>query len=82
LPSSSFGIAFGGAGVVAELHHRALLANDEAALVGFFDPDRERAAAGSREWDVPASASLAELLTVRGVDAVFVLSPGHVLELS
>ncbi len=66
--------------MVAELHHRALLANDEAALVGFFDPDRELAAARSRQWDVPAYADLAELLTVPGVDAVFVLSPGHTHE--
>jgi predicted dehydrogenase len=56
------------------------LANDEAALVGFFDPDRELAAARSRQWDVPAYADLAELLTVSGVDAVFVLSPGHTHE--
>jgi predicted dehydrogenase len=80
LPSSSFGVAFAGAGVVAELHHRALIANGEARLVGFFDPDRNLAATRSREWDVPSYADLGELVNAPEADAVFVLSPSQTHE--
>jgi predicted dehydrogenase len=77
LPSSSFGVAFAGAGVVAELHHRALVANGEAKLVGLFDPDHKLAAGRSGQWGVPAYPDLDELVNSPGVDAVFVLSPSH-----
>ena len=73
-------MAFAGAGVVAELHHRALVANGEARLVGLFDPDHNLAAARSREWDVPSYADLSELVNAPGTDAVFVLSPSQTHE--
>jgi predicted dehydrogenase len=73
-------VVFAGAGVVAELHHRALVANGEARLVGLFDPDRNLAAARSREWDVPSYPDLSKLVDAPDADAVFVLSPSHTHE--
>jgi predicted dehydrogenase len=73
-------VAFAGAGVVADLHYRALVANGDARLVGLFDPDREVAAARSREWGAPSYPNLGELINSPQVDAVFVLSPNHTHE--
>jgi predicted dehydrogenase len=73
-------VAFAGAGVVADLHHRALVANGEATLVGLFDPDQRVAATRSDEWGVRTYPDLSELVDAPDVDAVFVLSPGHTHE--
>ena len=73
-------MAFAGAGVVADLHYRALVANGEARLVGLYDPDRGVAAARSREWGAPSYSNLGELINSPQVDAVFVLSPNHTHE--
>ena len=73
------GIAFVGAGLVAELHARAVGACDRARFIGAYDaePDRAKALAarhGGRDY-----RSLKELIGDAAVDAVHVLTPpeGH-----
>lgn len=74
------GIAFVGAGLVAELHARAVGACARARFIGAYDPEPGRAKAltarhGGREF-----RSLKELVGDADVDAVHVLTPpeGHV----
>ena len=69
------GVAFAGAGLVAELHARAVTACAQARLIGAYDPEPGRAKAltarhGGREY-----RSLKELVGDAGVDAVHVLTP-------
>jgi predicted dehydrogenase len=68
-------VAIVGCGMVSELHHRALGALPELALVGVHDVDpllrRQRAAA----WGVQAYETLERLLEDDGIDAVLVLTP-------
>lgn len=69
------GVAFAGAGLVAELHARAVTACTQARLIGAYDPEPGRAKAltarhGGREY-----RSLKELVGDAGVDAVHVLTP-------
>lgn len=70
MSSQPLGVAFVGAGAVAELHHQALTGLESASLRGFYDPASERP-----EWNVRAYGSYAELLGDPGVEAVFILSP-------
>ena len=74
------GIAFVGAGLVAELHARAVAACDRARFIGAYDAEPGRAKAligrhGGRDY-----RSLKELVGDPSVDAVHVLTPpeGHV----
>lgn len=71
----TFGIAFAGAGMVAELHMRALDALPQARLVGLFDPDRELAARRAESWSCRDYESLDALLADPAADGVFVLAP-------
>ena len=74
------GIAFVGAGLVAELHARAVAACERARFTGAYDAEPGRAKAltgrhGGRDY-----RSLKELVGDPSVDAVHVLTPpeGHV----
>lgn len=69
------GIAFIGAGAVAELHHLALQSCPGARLTGIYRRDRQACARRAEEWGVAAYGSIDELLGDPAVDAVFVLSP-------
>jgi len=74
------GVAFIGAGLVAHMHARAVLACDGARLVGAFDEDASRARALTKQYGGRAYRQLADLLTDPNVEAVHVLTPpaGHV----
>lgn len=69
------GIAFAGAGIVAEMHGRGVLANANAALIGAFDPNAERAEAITRKFGGRVFSSLEDLLADPLVSAVHVLTP-------
>ena len=69
------GIAFVGAGMVSEVHQRALSAVAGASLVGVHDPDRARREKRAADWGVSVYADLDEVFQDDAVDAVYVLSP-------
>jgi predicted dehydrogenase len=69
------GIAFAGAGIVAEMHGRGVSANQSATLAGVYDPDTNKAAAIAAKFGGRVFSSLDELLADSSVDAVDVLTP-------
>lgn len=69
------GVAFIGAGAVAEMHYQALQSCQAARLTGIYRRDRVECERRAREWGVTAYQSIDELLADPMVDAVFVLSP-------
>ena len=71
----SIGVAFVGAGIVAEMHGRGVAAHPRARLAGVFDPKRSRTAAITRKFGGRVFRSLEELLDDPSVEAVHSLSP-------
>jgi predicted dehydrogenase len=69
------GIAFAGAGIVAEMHGRGVAANGNATLIGAFDPDAVKAEAITKKFGGCVFPSLQDLLADPRVDAVHVLTP-------
>src|ERR1700722_2427319 len=69
------GIAFAGAGIVAEMHGRGVAANGDARLIGAYDPDAVRAEAITKKFGGCVFASLQDLLADPRVEAVHVLTP-------
>ncbi len=77
------GIAFLGAGIVAELHARAVLERSDASLRGVFDPDRGKVDQLVGRRGGRAYQSVAEALADESVQLVCVLTPPRThLELS
>jgi len=66
-------LGFVGAGMVAELHHQAIVNRHAFDLVGFVEPDDRLAGQRRRDWHVDRYADLDHLLAA--VDAVLVLTP-------
>lgn len=66
-------VGFVGAGMVAELHHQAIIKRHALDLVGFVETDDELATVRSRDWQVDRYPDLDALLAA--VDAVLVLTP-------
>lgn len=66
-------VGFLGAGMVAELHHQAIVERHALDLVGFVEPDDALATRRSRDWQVDRYPDLDALLSA--VDAVLVLTP-------
>jgi predicted dehydrogenase len=69
------GVAFIGAGVVAEMHGRGLAATSGARLIGVFDPMAARAKKITAKFGGRFYGSLDELLGEKDVQAVHVLTP-------
>ncbi len=69
------GIAFIGAGTVAEMHGRGIQANSNARFVGAYDLDRKKAEAIAAKFGGRVFDSLAQLLAEPNLDAVHVLTP-------
>lgn len=66
-------VGFVGTGMVAELHHQAIMTRHALQLVGFVETDDRRAGERSRQWQVACYPDLDALLN--DVDAVLVLTP-------
>lgn len=73
--NEQIGIAFVGAGLVAELHGQAVAACPRARFVGAFDSRPNRAKALSARYGGHAFRSFAELIDDPSVDAVHILTP-------
>jgi predicted dehydrogenase len=71
---SRVGVAFVGAGIVAEMHGRGVTASTSARFVGVYDPDAGKAAALASRFGGRNYASLGELLADREVRGVHVLT--------
>lgn len=69
------GVAFIGAGTVAEMHGRGVAAVPKARLVGVYDRDAAKANALAARFGGRVFESLEQLLADRNVDAVHVLTP-------
>ena len=69
-----------GAGIVSEMHGRAVVATPDAELIGVYDPKIERAKALAKKFGGQVFPSLDDALSHAGVKAVHVLTPpeGHV----
>ena len=74
---SQIGIAFAGAGIVAEMHGRGVAVNPNATLIGAYDPDTVKAEAIAKKFGGRVFSSLKDLLADPLVDAVHVLTPVH-----
>lgn len=71
------GVAFIGAGIVAEMHGRGVAANSRAELIGVYDPDRSRSAALTKKFGGNVFETFEHLLSDSRVDAVHVLNPSR-----
>ena len=69
------GVAFIGAGTVAEMHGRGVMAVPGARLAGIYDLDAAKASAIASRFGGRVFDSLDDLLSDRSVDAVHVLTP-------
>jgi predicted dehydrogenase len=69
------GVCFAGAGMVAELHHRAALEGGHIAVAGIVEPRADLAQQRAKEWGTTAYPSLDAALADDAVQAVFVLTP-------
>jgi predicted dehydrogenase len=72
---SKVGVAFVGAGIVAEMHGRGVSASTSARFVGVYDPDADKAAVLARRFGGRHYASLKELLADPDVRGVHILTP-------
>lgn len=68
------GVAFVGAGLVAELHQQALERDGRGYLVGIFDMDEGRARDCAHRWGTKSYKNYEALLRDERVEAVFVLT--------
>jgi predicted dehydrogenase len=68
-------VCFVGAGMVAELHHRAALEDGNITVAGIVEPRAGLARQRAKEWDATAYPSLDAALADDAVQAVFVLTP-------
>jgi predicted dehydrogenase len=75
LSSREIGVAFVGAGVVAEMHGRGLAATSGARLIGVYDPNTTRANKLAHKFGGRRFENLDELLADEQVEAVQVLTP-------
>lgn len=66
---------FAGAGMVAELHHRAARLGGHVTVAGVVEPRTDLARQRAEEWDTTRYPSLAAALEDETVQAVFVLTP-------
>lgn len=73
--SPPLGVCFAGAGMVAELHHRAALEGGHIAIAGIVEPRADLARQRAKEWGTTAHPSLDAALADDAVQAVFVLTP-------
>ena len=71
------GIAFIGAGTVAEMHGRGLAAAANGTLIGAYDVERSKAEAITAKFGGRVFDSMEKLLADPDVDAVHVLTPVH-----
>jgi len=69
------GVAFIGAGIVAEMHGRGLAATPGARLIGVYDPKNSRAKAISARFGGRTYKKLEDVLSDQQVEAVHVLTP-------
>jgi predicted dehydrogenase len=67
-------VAFVGAGMVAELHARAIQLGGHLQLAGIVDVDGRTAQRRSEQWSCPVYASYEDVLADEQVDAVLVLT--------
>jgi len=72
---NNIGIAFAGAGIVAEMHGRGVAANANATLIGAYDPEIAKAQAVTKKFGGRVFSTLEDLLADPLVDAVHVLTP-------
>jgi predicted dehydrogenase len=72
---SEIGVAFIGAGIVAEMHGRGLAATTGARFVGAYDPDMAKAEKIAEKFGGRVFKKLEKLLEDESVQAVHVLTP-------
>jgi predicted dehydrogenase len=75
MTEKQIGIAFAGAGIVAEMHGRGVAANKQAKFIGAYDRDGAKAEAIAKKFGGRAFSDLHDLLADPLVDAVHVLTP-------
>lgn len=69
---------FLGAGMVSELHHRAITIGSQLRLVGVHDVRSDVAGRRARDWGCRAYSTLGQALEDPEVEAVFVLAPAEI----
>jgi predicted dehydrogenase len=73
-------VCFVGAGMAAELHHRAATVGRHIALAGIVEPRADLARRRAAEWGAANYPSLDDAIADDAVQAVFVLSPSEAHE--
>lgn len=74
---NTVGVAFIGAGTVAEMHGRGIAATPKARFIGAYDLDSKKAEAITARFGGRVFDNLQQLLTDPDVDAVHILTPVH-----
>jgi predicted dehydrogenase len=69
------GVAFVGAGIVAEMHGRGVSATPQAKLMGVYDPNTSNARAIAKKFGGVSFKNLEELLLNDRIEAVHVITP-------
>lgn len=75
MPTKTVGSAFIGAGIVSEMHGRAIKRNPTSRLMGVFDQKKSQAKAIAKKFGGRAYSSVDELLADPKVELVHVLTP-------
>lgn len=75
MSGTEIGVAFIGAGTVAEMHGRGVAAIPGIRLIGVYDPAAEKAEHIARKFGGRVFNSLDEALEEPNVEAVHVLTP-------
>lgn len=73
--SRQIGVAFVGAGIVAEMHGRGLVATPGARFIGVYDPNVSQAKKTAKKFGGRVYKNLNDLLDDKDVEAVHVLNP-------
>ncbi|MBO0801563.1 MAG: Gfo/Idh/MocA family oxidoreductase [Nocardiopsaceae bacterium] len=74
------GVCFAGAGMVAELHHRAAVEGGHITVAGIVEPRADLARQRAEQWGVTCYPDLDAALSDDAVQAVFALTPSHAHE--
>lgn len=73
--SEAPGVLFAGAGMVSELHQRAITLGGHLRLVGVLEPQRELAQRRGRDWGCRAYSDVDQAFIDPTIEAVLILTP-------
>ncbi len=73
-----FGFGIVGAGIISDIHAKALNAIDNAQLIGVFSPNMQKAEAFAEKYQCKAYDTLEALLDVASIDIICICTPSGI----